>query len=141
MVDEFGFVSGTHRLFGRRGWFSLDHSNIAGRYVYAAFEELEDQKQDEIVVAMYLCLQAGVMQLCVGETQCSGVQPNLGVESRFGRVFLFGGVESENKHVIEKRQALVDHQRAGRHRVYLRSFPDKRCLYTKHQQVTAMPPS
>jgi len=100
MVDEFYFVSGTHRLFGRRGWFSLDHRNIAGRYVYAAFEELENQQQNEIAVAVDLCLQAGVMQLCVGQTQCSGVQPNLGVESRFGRVFLFVGVESENRGMV-----------------------------------------
>ena len=30
VVDEIYFVSGTHRLFSRRDWFSLDHSNIAG---------------------------------------------------------------------------------------------------------------
>jgi len=30
MVDEFYFVSDTHRLVTRRDWFFLDHGNIPG---------------------------------------------------------------------------------------------------------------
>jgi len=79
----------------------LDYGDIPARDIDSASEQLEDEKNKKVTVALYRGQQPDVCALALRENQRARVDALSRIQGRFRHVLLSDRVEPENQRVVQ----------------------------------------
>jgi len=79
----------------------LDYGDIPARDIDSASEQLEDQKNKKVTVALYRGQQPDVCALALRENERARVDALFRIQGRFRHVLVSDRVEPENQRVVQ----------------------------------------